>query len=183
VAHKMSNATAMMRVGLFSKKQYSWLNTPSVSSPLAGKKRKKGKRNEGEDGESGGEGSTVPAPSSADYGEEVKPELGVIETDAAPPQKKSKSEKGSKKKAVLDPSAIIPPPTRRSVLVDPGRGGLEKRVSDERAVTVMDVLFALDREGRGMGTSDEVLMRARALGLGIVDREREGEKSRASAKR
>ncbi|ORX36404.1 hypothetical protein BD324DRAFT_651644 [Kockovaella imperatae] len=164
VAHKLSNATAMRSAGMFSKKQYSWLTSvPPVSSPLAGRKRKDG---EGE-GEEGGAGT----------GESSKQE-GNAGTPL--PKKKKKRDKGGGKGGQVDDGAgadgdlsmmarrrpRLSVPTRREIVVARDAGGEERKVTDDKVLTMDDLIFALEREGvgRGMGSTDEIVTRVRALG-------------------
>ena len=186
VAHKMSNATAMRSVGIFNKKQYSWLTSmPSVSSPLAGKERKGGKgggsggdsANEGEvespagdgeaiDGEEGHEG--VKKEKSGDV-EKVNGDADDHLRQGKKKQKVKSSERpqgdsgggGTKRQRPR-----LTAPTRRMVVVSRDDKGVEKRLRDDHVLTVQDVLFALEREGvgKGMGSSEELIMRARILG-------------------
>ena len=163
---KMSNATAMRSVGMFQKKQYSWLTSvPSVSSPLsgAGKKRKAGKEGtadeEGLPGEQRATSEAVPA-----MGSEKKQKKGKeknlsttsgspLDEDARPP-KRSRSSIGTST------------PSRRFVGVERLPNGVLKTTTDDRALTMMDLLFAMERDGSGsgMGTEDEIVRRVWARG-------------------
>ena len=145
VAHKMSNATAMRNAGIFNKKQYSWMTSvPPVSSPLAGKKRKEG---EGE-----GEQANGQAP----------------EDDASLAKKGKKRDKGDKEgdQPIPRKRPRLTAPTRREVVVARDASGAERKMMDDQVLTMEDVIFALEREGvgKGMGTTDEIVMRARVLG-------------------
>jgi hypothetical protein len=171
VAHKMSNATALRSIGVFNRKQYSWLNSPSVSSPLAGKKRKKDKAKADEDNEGDGRSSEPPEGLSSIPNTEVDVKPDVAETGDRP-SKRSKPESKRKSKLVSSQVEAVPMPTRRPVVIGIAADGTEQTVSDERVVTLRDVVFALDREAGGMGTDQEIVLKARILGLGIPAKDR-----------
>ena len=161
---KMSNATAMRSVGMFQKKQYSWLSSvPSVSSPLSGRKRKAGK-------EGGADEEGLP-------GEPVGPNDGVVARGSEKKQKKGK-EKNLLSQSVPPPeddarppkrsrsSIGVTAPSRRFVAVERLPNGVMRTTKDDRAMTMMDLLFAMERDGSGsgMGTEDEIVRRVWATG-------------------
>ncbi|KAK8861334.1 hypothetical protein IAR55_002153 [Kwoniella newhampshirensis] len=139
VQHKMANAQAMRSVGMG--KKYGWMmgNAPAISSPLAGggKKRKaeKGKdkdKDKGKDRDK--EASTTPGAANT-------PEA-ASSNDNPRPAKRSK------------PSITLP--TRRlvPVLTVPSKDGekekeVEKKVTDDRVLTLVDLVFALEHGGLG----------------------------------
>lgn len=142
---KMSNATAMRSIGMSGRKQYSWMTSaPSISSPLAnqGKKRKAG----------AGPSENTPEP----------PEAG--ESPAPTHMDTIRKEHGDKRKKVKRPK--LSAPTRREVVVSRDEKGEEKKVSDDRAVTLVDLLFALEKDGagRGIGKTDDLVRKAWVLG-------------------
>ncbi|KIR71497.1 hypothetical protein I310_04804 [Cryptococcus deuterogattii CA1014] len=144
VQHKMTNLTAMRSAGMG--KKYGWMmgNAPAVSSPLAGKKRKaEGAEGKEKDGE---KGKARESPLGQDR-----------------PNKKARP---------------IPVPTRRMVAVSsppPPAPGLHvagsnsnntptdkaepQKVSDDKALTMVDLVFALEHGGLGQ---------AGGLGMGSV---------------
>ena len=159
VQHKMSNAAAMHSVGMLRKKQYSWLTSmPNVSSPLSGKKRKAGKEevlagttSEGEPGDGREKGKV--------QGKEGGP--GPDGVSLSP-----KEEEGERPIKRTRGNLLLSVPTRRMVLVDRDARGQGKRIQDDRVVTMMDLLFALERDGlgKGMGMADEIVRRVWATG-------------------
>lgn len=162
VQHKMSNMTAMRSVG-FNKK-YSWMSSsPAVSSPLAGKKRKK-------DGETGGGSGLNPSNAKAEPGSpSVKEEAGEGGNGPAgsrPGQADGtaggRSDDRPRKKRHR---VKLTDPARREVVVS-REGGVERKLPDERVVTMQDVLFVLEKDGvgRGMGFGDDLVRRVWALG-------------------
>ncbi|ORY25275.1 hypothetical protein BCR39DRAFT_544711 [Naematelia encephala] len=140
--HKMSNMTSMKWAG--NMKSYSWLNAPNVSSPLAGKKRK--------------------TKASDQTAEPTKPADGEKSEDVSRKPNGDAEEGRVKKKAKN--GAPLTRPSRRSVVVDKDEKGEEKKVTDDRAVTLVDLLFVLERDGlgRGMGTADEIVTKVQAMG-------------------
>lgn len=145
VQHKMANATALRAIGGLGKKSYSWLSSPSVSSPLAGKKRKNTKNGdaegkEGTDDEGNTSGAERPLPKSS---------MGPSEGE----RKKRKRPKLSQ-------------PTRREVVVDKDANGVERKMTDDRVMTMQDVLFVLEKDemGRAMGSGNHIVRKAYALG-------------------
>ena len=151
VQHKMSNMTAMRSIG--GGKKYSWMSSsPSVSSPLAGKKRKKEES-----------GSTLNPNNTAtdqpdDTGPNVKKEEMEKEHQPSPVISTPRPKKRKHRIKLTDPS-------RRQVVVS-RENGVERRQTDDRVLTVQDVLFVLERDGvgRGMGTGDDLVRRLWALG-------------------
>ena len=168
--HKMSNATAM---GMFQKKQYSWLNSvPNVSSPLTGKKRKAGKEGVADGGMDSREGGDVKG-------------VGAVAESGGGPEKAKKNVKGKgirgdqpddqtlqgadddERPAKRTRSgALLSAPSRRMVVVGRNEKGEERKAQDDCAVTMMDLLFAMERDGlgKGLGTVDEIVRRAWAIG-------------------
>jgi hypothetical protein len=75
-----------------------------------------------------------------------------------------RKEHGDKRKKVKRPK--LSAPTRRDVVVSRDEKGEEKKVSDDRAVTLVDLLFALEKDGagRGMGKTDDLVRKAWVLG-------------------
>lgn len=156
VAHKMSNATAMRSAG-FKQGKYSWLTSvPSISSPLAGKKKKDKSGASAGDSPGGPESPGSPSLGKGTAGgKEKDKEKGrsklrdTVTVGDEPPQTPRKRR------------PKVSAPSRRMVQVDPGLGtdGEEKRVPDDKALTMVDLVFALERDalGRGMGTADEVV--------------------------
>lgn len=134
VQAKMTNATAIMSAG---RKRYAWEMGGSGGAfrpqvpSLLSGKRKKGGAEEGE-GEKGA--SAEPSKDAEAPKEEAPP----------PPPKKVKR--------------TVSAPHRRPIDVDT-RG--DKRARDDTALTIADVVFALEHEGsgRGMGTADEIVRR------------------------
>lgn len=145
VQHKMANATALRSIG-FNKKSYSWLSQPAVSSPLAGKKRKADSSKDKDGGGTDDEGNM----SSSERVAPVKSSLGP---GGVEPRKKRKRPKLSE-------------PSRREVVVERDAGAGERRLTDDRVMTMQDVLFVLERDdvGRSMGSGNHILRKAYALG-------------------
>jgi hypothetical protein len=166
-ALKMSNATAMRSAGIKMGK-YSWLSggAPSVSSPLAGKRKGKRKAGEDDDGEA-----------DADAGEGVKNEDDMLGAGKGKGKAKGKSKlaqsttaEGARRKRPR-----VTAPTRRLVAVDPdphggpplpfiqgqvqsgGGAERERRIPDDRALCATDVVFAIKRD-RAVG--EDVVRRA-----------------------
>ena len=195
VAHKITNATAMRSVGIFNKKQYSWLTSmPSVSSPLSGKGKKRkgggsgaGAADEGSEAASPAGGGGVGGGVGSADGEGVQD--GIKEEENGDTERANGDNGGDharrgKKKQKLETSKTsdrpqstgaggtkrqkprLTAPTRRLVVVSRDDKGVEKRLRDDHVLTVQDVLFALEREGvgKGMGSNEELIMRARILG-------------------
>ncbi len=176
VQHKMANATAMSQAGM--SKKYSWLTSvPNVSSPLAGgKKRKAGK----EDG--GGPGVAVPDGETSGSGDGDGREKGKQkgkdkEREQQPPNGVSPDREEEERPAKRSrAAAVLSSPTRRMVVVERNSKGEERRVQDDRVVTMMDLLFAMERDGlgKGMGTADEIVRRVWATGGNWKDSTDEG---------
>ena len=155
--HKMTNATAMSQIGGIGGKKYTWMSSvPLKSSPLAGPKKRKAEGKE--DSETPGPGEASPAPD----GMEKKP---GINGDDRPKAKKSRGEGGDGTSEKGKRRAKLTAPTRREVVVGK-TGDAERKVSDDKALTLTDLMFAMEREGvgRGMGTTEEILQRVVALG-------------------
>ncbi|EIW69136.1 hypothetical protein TREMEDRAFT_31230, partial [Tremella mesenterica DSM 1558] len=114
------------------RKQYAWMtNAPAISSNLKPKKAKTEEPTRVE--------ATEPVTS-----EENIPEKGGIV-------------KGKKKRKI---AADVPEVTRRSVVVAKDQNG-EKKVPDDKALTVVDLLWAMERDSgsKGVGSVDEVVQR------------------------
>jgi hypothetical protein len=170
VAHKMSNATAMRSAG-FKQGKYSWLTSvPSISSPLAGKK-KKGKTGAGDGGVKGetadgtAEGGEADAPGSPSA---MKSGVGSREKGKSKLRESTTTTIGEElRRTPRRARPNISVPTRRTVLVElSGKvTGEERRVPDDKALTMVDVLFALERDGlgKGMGTADEIVRKMCAM--------------------
>jgi len=153
VQHKMMNAHAMQAAGLNSKK-YAWMNSrPAVPSPLAvgmaggpaaGSKRKNTDR----------ASSTNPPEGSSP----------ATEAEASSIPEKHESRRATKRRRGA--AVAVSAPTTRRVVVSRDPRGITKEVDDMRAVTMMDVLFALERDGmgKGMGSGDEIVRKAWAVG-------------------
>jgi len=187
--HKMSNQTAM-RQAFGTKKQYSWMQTmPSQPSPLGnkgGKKRKHALANvdtgagsggggdgdgDGDDGEEGVKreqdpsGQGMPATPGSGAATPNRDGLGRSRANTPAPGGSGSGPMGKRIK--------LTEPTRRQVVVSVS-AGVEKTVSDDRAITIKDALFVLDRDraGRGMGWGeaehDDLIRRAWTLGEGVV---------------
>lgn len=179
-AHKMSNLTAMRATGGKLGK-YSWLNnTPNVSSPLAGKKRK-GIKPDSDASATGTKGDKVNGDGEGS---------GSTETNEAGPSKKSKLSQST----LPDPSTPQPKrtrssrpnisvPSRRLVpvytpsLAAEGPGAEKRMVPDDQALTSVDVLFALEREGfgRGLGATEEVVWKVQGRAGGVWGKEAFGD--------
>jgi hypothetical protein len=163
VALKMSNMTAARSVG-YNAKKYTWLNSaPHQSSPLAGKKRKveETKVGDGKVAEEQASEGEKGKSKLKDQGESGNDKVG---DDGEATGVKGESRPNKRVRSVLD----LTPPSRRSVLVSRhATTGEEKRVPDDKALTIVDVLFALEKDGvgKGMETGDEILTRAWALGI------------------
>ena len=152
VAHKMSNATAIRNAGVFGRKNYSWLTNasqPAVSSPLAGKKRKVDGDGDG-DGDAGGIGGDGGGAG------------GDNDTGGGPRQGTGG---GGGALRVKRKRPKLSEPSRREVVVSRDASG-EKKITDDRAVTLADVLFVLEKDGvgRGMGASDALVRRLWGMG-------------------
>ena len=151
VAHKMSNMTALRQAGI-STKQYSWMNMPSVSSPLAGKaggKKRKGAKGEPED-VAVSEGASGPSRTGS-VGAGGPDSVDTVPVVSTPARKRKRIK--------------LTEPTRREIVV--GReNGVERRLPDERVLSIADVLFVLEKDGvgRGMGTGDDMVRRIWSLG-------------------
>ena len=168
--HKMSNATAM---GMFQKKQYSWLNSvPNVSSPLTGKKRKAGKAGGADEGMDPHEGDYVvgvgAGAGSGGGPEKAKRNIKGKGTEGDQPdgptlQGTDEDERPAKR---TRSGLLLSAPTRRMVVVGRNERGEEKKAQDDCAVTMVDLLFAMERDGmgKGLGTVDEIVRRAWAIG-------------------
>ena len=162
VAQKSTNATAMMNAGAFNRK-YAWLNSvPNVSSPLAGRKRKSDK--DGDDVEDGA-GEDDSTDTKHGVKDKIKGKSKRSGTVVGAGEGDTTAGGGGldRPRKVKRPKLTIP--SRREVLVSRD-GGVEKRISDDRAVTMMDMLFALEKEGvgMGMGENDEIVRKAWLLG-------------------
>lgn len=171
---KMSNATAMRSAGMG--KKYSWMSSaPQISSPLSGskKKGKKGKSALGASGDGDGD-ADVDADGEVDAEGEADGD-GDVAMTVSGEKKKRKSKpstntnnggqggsKRRKKMPTLPPRRMIP-----TGQFDPK--GTERLVPDDRALTVYDLVFSMEREkgGQGMGTSDEVVRRVMARPGGV----------------
>jgi len=166
VQHKMSNAMAMRSAGV--SKKYSWLTSvPNVSSPLAGRKRKAGQEGAAE----------APGAMTAEAGEAAT-KAGDGREKSRGKGKERNGEGGQQFKGLsevhedetptkrLRSGLVLSAPTRRLVLVDRNSLGQERRIQDNRVVTMMDLLFAMERDGlgKGMGTADEIFRRVWAIG-------------------
>lgn len=181
--HKMSNQTAM-RQAFGTKKQYSWMQTmPSQPSPLGnkgGKKRKHalatvengdgdGDEHAAYDGLSGGVKRENEPPRSGQATREGTPVSG----GGTPNKDGLGRSRAGTPSAGLGKRIKLTEPTRRQVVVGIS-GGVEKTISDDRAITIKDALFVLDRDrvGRGMGWGeaehDDLVRRAWTLGEGVV---------------
>ena len=178
---KMSNATAMRSAGMG--KKYSWMSSaPQISSPLSGnkKKGKKGKSGlgtggsgngevkEGEgEGDADGDGD-ADADADGEVDAEVEKEDVEMVTESTKKRKSKPNHKaaaaGAKRRKKM-PS--LPP--RRMIPTGHFEKGMEKLVPDDRALTVFDLVFSMEREkgGKGMGTSDEVVRRVMARPGGV----------------
>lgn len=175
VAHKMSNMTALRQAGI-STKQYSWMNMPNVSSPLAGKpgaKKRKGVKNEPEEGgaSGGGQGGIAgdsptgqtgggPSGSSAN-GDSGERSRGASAGAAGSGTTELATSTHTRKRKRIK----LTEPTRREIVVA-RENGLERRLPDERVLSIADVLFVLEKDGvgRGMGNGDDVVRRVWSLG-------------------
>ncbi|WWD16764.1 hypothetical protein CI109_101196 [Kwoniella shandongensis] len=172
VQHKMANATAMRSVGMG--KKYGWMmgNAPAISSPLAGgagssKKRKAEKEKEKEKHKDKEEGSTTPhTTTTADGGRPTK----RVRPSITQPTRRLVSVINS------------PTPTPTGETEKEKEKEVEKRVTDDRVLTMVDVVFALEHgglgeaSGQGMGgPASEVLQRLWARPGGPWGKESWGE--------
>ena len=169
---KMSNATAMRSAGMG--KKYSWMSSaPQISSPLSGNK-KKGKKGKSGLSQGGGGGGGEDADADGEVDAEGEAD-GDGDVDMSGEKKKRKSRptkdgggpststsKRRKKMPTLPPRRMIPTGQFDSK-------GTERLVPDDRALTVYDLVFSMEREkgGQGMGTSDEVVRRVMARPGGV----------------
>ena len=144
VQHKMTNLTAMRSAGMG--KKYGWMmgNAPAVSSPLAGKKRKaegaEGKEKDGEKGKA----------SESPLGQDR-------------PSKKARPIPVPTRRMVAVSSPPPPPPAPSAAANNPNNTTTDKaeplKVSDDKALTMVDLVFALEHGGLGQ---------AGGLGMGSV---------------
>lgn len=164
VAHKMSNMTALRQAGI-STKQYSWMNMPNVSSPLAGKAAG-GKKRKSVKGEPDDQGANAADGSSAGTGlSRTGSASGTNGTNGA------EDGTGGDNSVTAVPASRkrkrirLTEPTRREIVVA-RENGVERRLPDERVLSIADVLFVLEKDGvgRGMGTGDDVVRRVWSLG-------------------
>ncbi|WWC68989.1 uncharacterized protein I206_102925 [Kwoniella pini CBS 10737] len=165
VQHKMANATAMRSVGMG--KKYGWMtgNVPTISSPLANNSSSSKKRK-------------LEKEKSSSSSSKLKETLISQNSNTPPPstptnngnenENFSESERSNKK---LKP--IINLPTRRLILIDKknekfsassgigiGEENEEKRIEDDKVLTLVDLTFALEHNGlggNGIGNEDEIL--------------------------
>lgn len=136
VQHRMSNSTAISQTGMA--KKYAWMtNAPAISSKLKPKKSKTSAATP--NGDEGG-------PSQA-----ATPNGDADDSDATRTPTKAK-----RKKAKAD--AVLPTLQRRSVVVGRDANG-ERRVLDDGALTMVDLVWAMERDttGKGMGSLDELV--------------------------
>ncbi|WVQ73865.1 hypothetical protein IAR50_003446 [Cryptococcus sp. DSM 104548] len=152
VQHKMTNLTAMRSAGVG--KKYNWMmgNAPSVSSPLAGKKRK------------------ADAAGGAEKGR-GKSKLGMS-GDAEDEKEEEEGRKAKKFRGIPVPvrrmvNVLAPPPPPgqpqnnlpstpsqasglQSQQSASGQGaGASRQVADDKALTLSDLVFALEHGGLG----------------------------------
>jgi len=173
--HKMSNQTAM-RQAFGTKKQYSWMQTmPSQPSPLGNKGGKKRKAapaadtGEGDGGNDKGDGDVKREPETS--GQATRE--GTPGSGGATPNRDGLAGRSRAGTPAAGKRIKLTEPTRRQVVVAINNG-VEKTVSDDRAITLKDALFVLDRDrvGRGMGWGeaehDDLIRRAWTLGEGAV---------------
>ncbi|OXG09961.1 hypothetical protein C366_06892 [Cryptococcus neoformans Tu401-1] len=144
VQHKMTNLTAMRSAGMG--KKYGWMmgNAPAVSSPLAGKKRKaEGAESKEKDGE---KGKARESPLGQDR-----------------PNKKARPIPAPTRRMVAVSSPPPPPPVLNTAASNPNNTTTDKaepqKVSDDKALTMVDLVFALEHGGLGQ---------AGGLGMGSV---------------
>ncbi|WVO17952.1 hypothetical protein L204_105650 [Cryptococcus depauperatus] len=150
VQHKMTNLTAMRSVGMG--KKYGWMigSQPAISSPLTGKKRKA-------DGESKEE-TMKKSPLS---------QGNVANVPADRPSKKPRAVPVPARRMI----AIATPPLPHSTSISSQSDKEPQKVSDDEALTLIDVAFALEHGGlgaaggQGIGSvAGEVLQRLWARG-------------------
>ncbi|ODN80787.1 hypothetical protein L202_02938 [Cryptococcus amylolentus CBS 6039] len=148
VQHKMTNLTAMRSAGVG--KKYNWMmgNAPSVSSPLAGKKRKA-------EGAAGG----------AEKGK-GKSKLGMTGGAAEVDKDEEEGRKAKKPRGIPIPvrrmvNVLAPPPTPgqshnpysstplQSQQASGQGAGSSRQVEGDKALTLTDLVFALEHGGLG----------------------------------
>lgn len=85
------------------------------------------------------------------------------------PEGRDGNENGSRDARPKRPKQMPSVVQRRMVLIGRNERGEEKRVADDRALTLVDVVFALERDGvgRGMGTAAEVVTKVMSRPGGV----------------
>ncbi|WRT65441.1 uncharacterized protein IL334_002384 [Kwoniella shivajii] len=166
VQHKMANATAMRSVGMG--KKYGWMtgNVPTISSPLANnsgssssKKRKaekdSNKQSKLKESSLFGSGSDT---NKADKDKSIEPSTPNAVGSGSTPESEREKDRPTKKH-----KPTITNPTRRLILTDKddkSTGTGEKRVQDDKCLTLVDLVFALEHRGlggNGVGKEDDIL--------------------------
>lgn len=163
VAHKLSNAMAMRSAGM-QKNKYAWMTgAPVGPSPLSGKKKK--------DKEKERDGSVDPGTS----GGAVGADLDIVKDESGEPVSETRNGNGELIGGGTNTTAgsgtlsarannrstipVLSIPARRLINVQPDSEGEKRQVPDDKALTLLDVVFALENEKgqNGMGSSADIV--------------------------